>query len=489
MKLNDKTVYELHQLLAKREVSVAEIVTAYRRQTEALEPEINAFIHFDGENVLRKAKELDDELAGGKELTPLTGIPIGLKDNIATKGIATTNASKMLKDYFPPFNAAVVDKLVSLDGIMFGKLNMDELAMGTSGENSAFGPTKNPWDFDKVPGGSSSGSAASVASGSVPLSLGTDAGGSIRQPAALCGVVGLKPTYGLVSRYGVTPMAASMDCVGPLARNVRDCAILLGALAGQDGKDATTLAAPKVDYLKALEGEVKGLRVGVPEEYFGDNVDAEIKSLIFKALRQLESMGALIEEFSLPYSPLALTAYHLIAPTEISSNLARLDGVRYGFRDQQAEDVEAMFLGSRSKGLGREAKFRTILGHFASGPGHFQDYYVKGLKMRTLVQEDFERAFDRYDILVTPTSGRVAWSLNNEDKKTAGIYTRDICTIPVNLAGLPALSLPCGLSDGLPVGLQLIGNKLSEALLLKTAYNLEQAIDFPKELKGGRNND
>lgn len=482
MELHQKSVYELHQLLAKREISVVELVKDYLTQVETTGRDINAFIYFDSEQVLERAEELDGELSGGKELTPLTGIPVGIKDNIATKGIPTTNGSKMLKNYLPPFNATVIEKLNSMDSLVFGKLNMDELAMGASGENSAFGPTQNPWDNDRVSGGSSSGSAAAVGAGVLPLSLGTDTGGSIRQPAALCGVVGMKPTYGLVSRYGVTPMAASMDCVGPIARDVRDCAILLEALVGQDIKDATSLALQKPNYVKALKRDLEDLKIGVPKEYFGEGVDSAIKSLIFKTLRELEGLGVKVEEFSMPSSELALSAYHLIASTEISSNLARLDGVRYGYRDLDAEDVETMFINSRSQGLGDEVKFRTILGHFASGPGRFPDYYVKGLKMRTLVKQDFDEAFKKYDLLVTPTSAQVAWPIGSKEKKGIEIYASDLCTIPVNLAGVPAISLPCGLSENLPVGLQLIGNALSEAVLLKVAYDLEKIIDFPKEI-------
>lgn len=482
MELYQLTAYRIHELLQKKEVSVTDIVKSFKGRIEATEEELGSFLLYMPEQAIKQGELLDGELAKGKELTPLSGIPIGIKDNISTKGVKTTSGSKMLADYIPPYNATVVDKLIGVDSIMLGKLNMDELAMGSTGEYSAYGPTKNPWDLERIPGGSSSGAAAAVAAGQLPLSLGTDTGGSIRQPAGMCGIVGLKPTYGLVSRYGLIPTAASMDQIGPLARDVRDCALLLQAIVGHDAKDSTSLIQAIPDYQKSLLADVKGLRVGVPKEYFGDGVDPKTVDLLNQALKKLEEQGAIVEEMSMPHTECALPAYYIIAPTEISSSLARLDGTRYGYRNLEAEDVETMFIRSRSEGLGREVKFRTILGHYVSGPGRFQDYYVQGLKLRTLVKKDFDEAFKKYDVLLTPVSATTAWPRGAKNKSAAEIYASDICTIPANLAGVPALSMPCGLSDGLPVGLQLIGRHLGEETLLQTAYALEKSLGFPKEL-------
>lgn len=482
MDLFKMTAFELHRLLAQKEISVREVVDSFRERILSTDEELGSFLLFNWEEALHKAQELDAAIAGGKEVGTLTGIPVGYKDNICTKGLKTTCASKMLADFVPTYQATVVDKLTALDTVTLGKLNMDEFAFGSTGELSAFKETSNPWDKDRVPGGSSSGSAAAVAAGQLPLALGTDTGGSIRQPAALCGIVGLKPTYGLVSRYGLIATVGSMETIGPMARDVRDCALLLQAIAGHDPKDGTSSPEPVPDYSQSLVADVKGLKIGVPKEYFGDGVEPQIVDLIKKALQILETNGAIVEEVSLPHTECALPAYYLISTTEVSSTLARFDGVRFGYRNMEAEDLETMYIRSRGEGLGLEVKIRTLLGHFFSGPGRMQDFYDKGRKLRTLVKQDFDEVFAKYDLLVTPASPRVAWPKKTQELSPMEIYASDICTIPVNLAGIPAISLPCGIVEGLPVGVQLIGRSFGETTLFKTAYTLEQALDFPKDI-------
>lgn len=482
MEIFSSTAHELQQSIKDGELSVTEVVQGYINRIEAIEDQIGSFLLFMPEEALAKAQALDEQIAQGKEIGLLTGIPVGLKDNISTQGIKTTSGSKMLADYIPPYSATVAEKLGEGDTIMLGKLNMDELALGSTGEKSAFFPAKNPWDLDRVPGGSSSGSAAAVAAGQLPLALGTDTGGSIRQPAALCGLVGLKPTYGLVSRYGVVPCANSLDHIGPIARNVRDCALLLQAIAGHDPRDGTSLDEPVPNYQEALVGDVKGLKIGVPQEYFGPGVDSAIKTSIQDALKKLEEQGAVVEEMSLAQTDHVLTAYYILMSTEVSSNMARLDGTRYGYRDLTGEDVETMFIRSRTAGLGPEVKFRSLLGHFVSGPGGRQAFYEKGLKLRQLIIQDFHRALAHYDLLVTPTSSQVAWERKAVADNKGENYLRDFSTVGANLAGLPALSLPCGLVDGLPAGLQLIGRPLAETTIFKVAYTLEQMLKFPQEL-------
>ncbi|NLC76228.1 MAG: Asp-tRNA(Asn)/Glu-tRNA(Gln) amidotransferase subunit GatA [Clostridia bacterium] len=481
MELYQLTAHQLHELLAKKEISVVDIVSSFRDRIETTEAELGSFLLFRGEEAFEQAKELDKAIAGGKELTPLTGIPVGVKDNICTKGIKTTCASKMLADFVPTYDATVVEKLAAQDSIMMGKLNMDEFAFGSTGELSAVKPTKNPWDLERVPGGSSSGSAAAVASGQLPLALGSDTGGSVRQPAALCGLVGLKPTYGLVSRSGLVPTVGSMETVGPLARDVRDCVLLLQAIAGHDPKDSTSSTLPVPDYGQSLSEDVKGLKVGVPKEYFGEGLEPEVTVLIKNVLKLLEEGGAHVEEISMPHTECALAAYYMIGTTEVSSNLARMDGVRFGYRNLGAEDLETMYVRSRGEGLGSAVIIRTLLGHFFSGPGRFQDYYVKGLKLRTLVKQDFDAALANYDLLITPTSPKKAWPLNDQEVEGLQAYRSDICTIPANLAGVPALSLPCGLAGGLPVGVQLIGRPFDEPTIFRAAYALERQLNFPKD--------
>jgi aspartyl-tRNA(Asn)/glutamyl-tRNA(Gln) amidotransferase subunit A len=476
------TAHELHEKLANKEISVVDIVHSFRDRVEKTEGDLGSFLLFSGEEAIRQANDLDKAIAGGQALTPLTGIPVGIKDNICTKGVKTTCASKMLEDFVPTYNATVVDRLAVQGSIMFGKLNMDEFAFGSTGELSAVKPTKNPWDPQRVPGGSSSGSAAAVAAGQLPLALGSDTGGSVRQPAALCGLVGLKPTYGLVSRNGLIATVASMETVGPLARDVRDCALLLQAIAGHDPMDSTSLTDPVPDYQQSLVEDVKGLKVGVPKEYFGQGIDAGVEALIKKVLNLLEDGGAIVEEISMPHTECALPAYYITGTTEVSSNLARVDGVKYGYRNMEAEDLENMYLRSRSEGFGSEVIIRTLLGHFFSGPGRFQDYYVKGLKLRTLVKKDFDQALANYDLLITPTSPKPAWLLDDGGIQGLDAYRHDICTIPASLAGVPALSLPCGLANGLPVGVQLIGKPLGEPTLFQAAYALERNLNFPKDM-------
>lgn len=476
------TAFELHRLLAGKEISARDVVESFRERILRTEDKIGSFLLFNEDEALRRAQILDEEMAQGREVGVFTGIPVGYKDNICTKGMKTTCGSKMLADFVPTYQATVVDRLSGAGTLNFGKLNMDEFAFGSTGQLSAFKETSNPWDPDLVPGGSSSGSAAAVAAGQLPVALGTDTGGSVRQPAALCGVVGLRPTYGLVSRYGLVSTVSSMEVIGPVARDVRDCALLLQAIAGHDPLDGTSLGVPVPDYSRSLVEDVQGLKVGVPKEYFGPGVAPEVAEAVRKVLQVLADNGAVVEEVSLPHTECALTAYYLISTTEASSNLARVDGVKFGYRNLEAEDVETMYCRSRGEGFGLEVKMRTLLGHFFSGPGRMKDYYDKGLRLRTLVKRDFDRVFTGYDLLVTPASPRVAWPKKTQELSSVEVYASDICAIPASLAGLPALSLPCGLAGGLPVGVQLIGPHLGEPTLFRAAYTLEKALSFSKDI-------
>ncbi|MGI6553306.1 MAG: Asp-tRNA(Asn)/Glu-tRNA(Gln) amidotransferase subunit GatA [Bacillota bacterium] len=482
MELHSLTGHELQKLLQSRQVSASEIAQAFLARIEETEEKIHAFISVTADRFLEEADRIDAQIAGGEELSPLAGLPMGIKDNLCTKGIPTTCASQMLENYLPPFNATVVSRLKAAGSFLAGKLNMDEFAMGSSGETSYFGPTCNPWNLQRVPGGSSSGSAAAVAAGQVVFSLGTDTGGSIRQPAALCGVVGLKPTYGLVSRYGLVPFASSLDHIGPITRDVRDCALVLKAIAGHDPLDATSKALPVPDYAQSLVDDVKGLRIGLPREYLAAVTDGEVSELIRKALVLLEGMGAIVEEISLPHTQYALPAYYVIATAEASSNLARFDGVRYGYRNEDADDVLSMFMKSRGEAFGSEVKFRIILGTHVLTAGGDDSYYAQATRVRTLVKQELEEALEKYHVLISPSSPAGAFLLGEKAGKTMDMYYSDLLTIPANLAGLPALSLPCGFSQGLPVGLQIIGRAFDEATLLRVAYTLECHTGYRRQI-------
>jgi len=471
-----KSVLELRELLDKGEISSREIVQAYIDRIEKTEPKLNSFVTLTLEEALKDADRAD-EMIRNKTHTTLTGIPIALKDNISTYHVKTTCSSKMLENYRPPFDATVV-KLIKQAGMpILGKTNMDEFAMGSSTETSYFGPTKNPWNLEYVPGGSSGGSAASVAAKQAPLALGTDTGGSIRQPAAFTGIVGIKPTYGLVSRYGVVPFASSLDQVGPFARTVAESAALLSLIAQYDKYDSTSLNNPRPDYLRSLEKDVKGLRVGVPKEFFIDGLDAEVEQAVRKAVKALEDQGAEIVDIELPHSDKALATYYIVATAECSSNLARFDGVRFGHRSENTKDSVTMFKHTRAEGFGPEVKRRIMLGTYALSAGYYDAYYLKALKVRRLIKEDFDKAFTKVDVIITPTTPSTAFKFGEKVQDPIAMYLSDVFTTTANLAGIPALSMPAGLSsNNLPIGVQIIAPSLAEEVMLSTAYSIEKAL-------------
>ncbi len=470
--------WKLRELLERREVSAVEVLESVLGRVARVEGEVRSYITLTEEEARSAAVSADAARAKGEEAGAAAGIPMAVKDVLCTRGVRTTCGSRMLEDYVPVYDATVVQRL-RLQGLtMVGKANMDEFAMGSSTENSAFFPTRNPWDLGKVPGGSSGGSAAAVAAGEAVWALGSDTGGSIRQPASFCGLVGLKPTYGLVSRYGLVAFASSLDQVGPITRDVRDCATLLSLLAGHDPLDSTSLPGEAPDYLSALEGGVRGLRVGVPRELMQEGLTPGVREAVEGSLRLLEELGAEVSEASLPNLDYALSAYYILAPAEASSNLARFDGVRYGLRVEGAEDMLEMYGRTRACGFGAEVKRRIMLGTYALSAGYYEAYYGQAQKVRTLIVADFEKAFSRFDVLVSPTSPTPAFGLGEKVEDPLSMYLSDVCTIPVNLAGIPAISVPCGLEGGLPVGLQIMGRVLEEAVLLRTARALEEALDF-----------
>ena len=477
----DLTAHELADLLRARQLSPVELTEAALRRAEQTEPALHAYLRLMPEVALAQARAAEELLARG-EGSPLTGIPLALKDVMTTKGLRTTCASRILENFVPPFDATVVARLRQEGAVFLGKANMDEFAMGSSTENSAFGPTRNPWDLERVPGGSSGGSAAATAANSAILSLGTDTGGSIRQPASFCGVVGLKPTYGRVSRYGLIAFASSLDQIGPITRDVRDCALLLNVIAGHDPRDSTSLEAAAPDYEAALRPEVQGMRLGLVKEFFeyeGVKIAPEVASAVKKAVATLVELGATVEEVSLPHLRFSIPVYYLIAPAEASSNLARYDGVQYGHRTAAAEvDIVNLYRKTRSEGFGPEVKRRIMLGTYALSAGYYDAYYLKASQTRTLIRRDFDQAFARFDLLVGPTSPSVAFRIGERTADPIAMYLSDVCTIPANLAGLPAISLPCGFENGLPIGLQFVGKPLSEETLLRAAYAFEQATDF-----------
>ena len=467
-------VHRLAQRLAAGEVSARELTQAFLDRIQALDGTVGAYLTVTAELALRQAREEDERRRRGEPVGPLSGIPVAVKDNLCIQGVPTTAASRLLAGYRPPYTATAVERLRRAGAVILGKTNMDEFAMGSSTENSAFRTTRNPWDLGRVPGGSSGGSAAAVAAGEAAAALGSDTGGSIRQPAAFCGVVGLKPTYGRVSRYGLIAFASSLDQIGPLTRDVTDAALVLEAIAGPDPADATSAPVPVPSWREALTGEVKGLRIGLPREFFGDAVEAAVAGAVRAAVERLVADGATAEETSLPSAEHALPAYYLIATAEASSNLARYDGVRYGYR-ADADTVEGMYLETR-KQFGAEVKRRILLGTFALREGYADAYYRKALQVRRLIKDDFDRLFATFDVLITPTSPGVAFPLGARTEDPLAMYAADICTLPVNLAGLPAVSVPCGFVDGLPVGLQVIGRPFAEDTVLRVAYAIEQRL-------------
>ena len=490
MSIIDLTVHELKDKLAKKELTIYEINKAYVNRINEKEKDVEAFVTTYCDEAIEKAKDIEEKVASGEIKGELAGIPIGIKDNINVKGTKTTCSSKMLENFVSPYDATVVEKLNAEHLINLGKLNMDEFAMGGSTEHSAFHNTNNPWNLKCVPGGSSGGSAAAVASQMVPWALGSDTGGSIRQPASFCGVVGLKPTYGLVSRYGLVAFASSLDQIGPITKDVEDCAMLLNIITGHDEKDTTSEKLEKKDYLKALKNDVKGLKIGVPKEFFGEGINKEVKAKLEEAIEEYKKLGAEVEEFSLDVANYSLATYYIIACAEASSNLGRFDGIRYGYRTKNYKDLRELFRNSRSEGFGEEVKRRIILGTYVLSSGYYDAYYKKAQQVRTLVRNEFDKAFKKYDVILTPTSPTVAFETGTKSNNPLEMYLADICTVSINIAGLPGISIPCGVdASGMPIGMQLIGNRFAEETLLNAAYTYEKATNFREkykpEFKGG----
>jgi aspartyl-tRNA(Asn)/glutamyl-tRNA(Gln) amidotransferase subunit A len=472
------TIHEAAELLRRREITSLELTESVLHRIQETEPHLNAFITITADLALAQARQADERLERG-EAHPLTGVPAAIKDIICTKGVRTTCGSHMLENYIPPYDATAIERLRRVGMVMVGKTNMDEFAMGSSGENSAFGPTHNPWDLERVPGGSSSGSAAAVAAQQCIYSLGSDTGGSIRQPAALCGVVGLKPTYGRVSRYGLVAFASSLDQIGPITKDVRDAALVLGVIAGHDPLDSTSAPVAVPDYTAALVPDLKKVRVGVPKEYLGEGLDKGSREAVMAAVGVLQELGAEVDwEVSLPTTPYALACYYIIAPSEASANLARYDGVKYGFSYTEGASMWENMEKTRQYGFGMEVKRRIMLGAYALSAGYYDAYYLKALRVRTLICREFEAAFQSHDVLVTPVSPTPAFRLGEKVHDPLQMYLSDIFTIPINIAGLPAISVPCGFSQGLPVGLQIIGRPFEEATVLRVAYAYEQATPW-----------
>lgn len=475
MNLYEKTASELSSMLKSKEISSVELTESVFDRIESVEDKVNAYVTLNKEQALETAKAVDEKRANGEELSPLAGIPMGIKDNISTKGLRTTCASKMLENYVPPFNATVMNKLNDAGAVITGKLNMDEYAMGSSTENSFFGATKNPFDLERIPGGSSGGSAAAVAAQEAIVSLGSDTGGSIRQPAAYCGVVGLKPTYGAVSRFGLVAFASSLDQIGPLGKSVEDVAMVQSIINGHDKMDATSAYRDYTDLRANLNSDVKGLKIGLPKEYFGEGIDPEVKDKIHSAVKELEKQGAVVKEIELPSTDYALSAYYIISSAEASSNLARFDGVRYGYRAENYDGLIDMYERTRSEGFGDEVKRRIMLGTFVLSSGFYDAYYGKAKLLQRRISAEFNNAFADVDVIVAPTVPTTAFKIGENIGDPLKMYATDICTVTVNIAGLPAVSVPCGFdSKNLPVGLQLIGNKFTEQKLLNTAYAYEK---------------
>ena len=475
MDITELTVHELQEKLKNKELTITDITKAYVDRINKKEKDVEAFVTTLKDEALEEAKELESKETEGD----FVGIPIGIKDNICTKGIKTTCSSRMLENFVSPYDATVIEKIKKENMINLGKLNMDEFAMGGSTEYSYFKKTRNPWNLNKVPGGSSGGSAAAVASRMVPWALGSDTGGSIRQPSSFCGVVGLKPTYGLISRYGLVAFASSLDQIGPITKDVYDSAMLLNIIAGYDKRDTTSSNVEKKDYTKALKNDVKGLKIGVPKEFFGEGINEEVKESLENAIKVYKELGAEVEEFSLDIAKYSLATYYIIACAEASSNLGRFDGIRYGYRAKEFKDLKDLYRKSRSEGFGPEVKRRIILGTYVLSSGYYDAYYKKAQQVRTLVMNEFNKAFQKYDVLLTPTSPTVAFDIGSKSNNPLEMYLADICTVSVNIAGLPGISIPCGVDkENMPIGMQLIGDKFQEEKILNAAYTFEQKIKF-----------
>jgi len=476
------SIRELHQQLVSKERSAVEITQEALLRIQAVEPKLHSFLCVTGERALETARAVDAKIAAGEDIGMLAGIPIGVKDNMCTKGFPTTCASKMLENFIPPYESTVTQKLIDAGAVMVGKTNLDEFAMGGSTENSAFHITNNPWDVERVPGGSSGGSAAAVAAEECVVALGSDTGGSIRQPASFCGVVGIKPTYGLVSRYGLVAFASSLDQIGTFGRTVEDAAIFLQAIAGYDPKDSTSLKVNIPDYTASLIPDLKTkgkVRIGVIKETFGEGLDSQVEQVVNKAIAQLQELGAEVQEISCPRFRDGVPTYYIIAPSEASANLARYDGVKYGYRVPDAENLLDMYARTRATGFGAEVKRRIMIGTYTLSAGYYDAYYLKAQKVRTLIKQDFENAFAKVDVLICPTAPSTAFKTGEKVNDPLSMYLSDLMTIPVNLAGLPGISIPCGFDQkGLPIGLQLIGNVLAEEKLFQVAYAYEQATQW-----------
>lgn len=475
MDLYKLTATELSKMLQNKEISSVELTESVFQRINSVEDKVNAYITLNNDLAIKKAKEIDERRANGEKLNPLAGIPIGIKDNICTKDMLTTCASKILYNFVPPYNATVVEKLLNNDVIITGKLNLDEFAMGSSCESSYFKKTKNPHNLDYVPGGSSGGSAASVAAGEAIMSLGSDTGGSIRLPASYCGLVGLKPTYGSVSRYGLVAFASSLDQIGPFARSVNDVAMLYSAICGHDKFDATTVNREYPEF--NINADVKGIKIGIPKEYFSDGVSADVKENVTKAIKLLEQNGAIIKEVSLPSTDYALSAYYIISSAEASSNLARFDGVKYGYRTENYTNLNEMYENTRSEGFGDEVKRRILLGTYVLSSGYYDAYYKRAKLLQKQIQNEFNETFKECDVLLTPTGTDTAFKIGTKDNDPVKMYANDICTVTVNIAGLPAISIPCGKgSNGMPIGMQLIGPKFSEQKLFNISQKFEDLV-------------
>jgi len=475
------TIHEAHELLKQRKISSTELTKSVLKRVAEVEGKVHACVTIVEDVALKEAKKADNYIKTTQEITPLTGIPTLIKDVICTKGIRTTCSSKILENFVPPYDATVIEKLKAHKAVIVGKTNMDEFAMGSSTEHSTFFPTHNPWDLSRVPGGSSGGSAAAVAADEIIYALGSDTGGSVRQPAALCSVVGLKPTYGRVSRFGLVAFASSLDQIGPLTKDVTDCALVMNAIAGYDSRDSTSVHHPVPDFTQQLLPDIRGLKIGIPKEYLVEGVQNHVRTALQAAIDKLHELGAEIDwKVSLPHTKYALAAYYILAPSEASANLARYDGVKYGFSERDARNVIETTEKTRQVGFGLEVKRRIMLGTYALSAGYYDAYYLKAQKVRTLIKQEFDQAFEKYDALVTPTSPIVPFKLGEKLEDPMQMYLSDVCTLPINIAGIPAISIPAGFADNLPIGMQILGKPFSEETLLHIAFAYEQATDWHK---------
>ena len=480
MNLAGLTAHEIHDLLKKGETTSTAVTESVYQQIEKVESKVKAYTTITKDKAFQMAEQVDKNIKAGKEIKPLTGIPFAIKDVLCTEGIRTTCGSKILENFIPPYTGTALKKLEAEGTVTLGKVNMDEFAMGSSTETSYYGITRNPWDLDVIPGGSSGGSAAAVAADECIISIGTDTGGSIRQPASCCGIVGLKPTYGRVSRFGLVAYASSLDCIGPMTKDVTDAALMMNILAGHDQMDSTSANVEVPDYTKSLVNDMKGIRLGIPKEYYIGGLDPEVEKALKEAIKVMESLGAKTVDISLPHTEYAVATYYLIATAEASSNLARYDAVKYGYRAKEYNDLMDMYKKSRSEGFGREVKRRIILGTHVLSSGYYEAYYLKAQKVRTLLKQDFDNAFEKCDVIITPTAPTEAFKIGEKMGDPLQMYLSDIFTISVNLGGIPAMSIPCGFAKGLPVGMQIMGKHFNEPMIFRTAYSFEQNTNYHK---------